>query len=231
MTITNEQLKEALPGPLKTFATEDLAQKIDKITTDPEYAELIKKNFISYTHVLQDGKYKTDDYLNAVTYCSFKLMGLTNKEAYAKTFPDRYASLIAQGRTQKEISSYVNGVARGKLVNIIMENALIEPWLLNRDAYQEAVNKNVQLMRTAKSEKVQAMAADSLLRHLAKPEVTNAPLINIDMRKDNGLDALREAVVSLAQKQKEMIESGMATKEIAEQRLYERAEDIEETKA
>ena len=76
-------------------------------------------------------------------------------------------------------------------------------------------------MRTAKSEKVQAMAADSLLKHLAKPETNDAPLISIDMRKDSGLDELKAAITSLAQKQKEMIESGVPTKTITEQRLYE----------
>ena len=100
------------------------------------------------------------------------------------------------------------------------EQSLIPSWILNQDAYQEAINKNVQLMRTAKSEKVQAMAADSLLKHLAKPEVNDTPLINIDMRQGSGLDELKEAITSLAKKQKELIEGGVSTKEIAEQKLY-----------
>ena len=85
MTINVDTLKEALPPALRTFATEELAQKIDSITTDPLFANSIKENFITYTHVLQEGKYKMDDYLNAVTYVSFKLMGYTNQEAYFKT--------------------------------------------------------------------------------------------------------------------------------------------------
>lgn len=218
--ITEEQLKSALPPKLRTFASQELAEKIDKITTDPQYAENIKENFLAYTNVLQEGRYKLDDYLNAVAYVSFKLMGYTNEEAYFRTFPDRYALLKAQGKTSRDISPYVAAYHRGKLVNKIMEQSLIPSWILNQDAYQEAINKNVQLMRTAKSEKVQAMAADSLLKHLAKPEVNDAPLINIDMRQGSGLDELRSAITSLAKKQKEMIEQGVSTKEIAEQKLY-----------
>lgn len=218
--ITAEQLKSALPSKLRTFASRELADKIDKITTDPEYAENIKENFLAYTNVLQEGRYKLDDYLNAVAYVSFKLMGYTNEEAYFRTFPDRYALLKAQGKTSRDISPYVAAYHRGKLVNKIMEQSLIPSWILNQDAYQEAINKNVQLMRTAKSEKVQAMAADSLLKHLAKPEVNDAPLINIDMRQGSGLDELKEAITSLAKKQKELIEGGVSTKEIAEQKLY-----------
>lgn len=218
--ITEEQLKSALPSKLRTFASRELADKINKITTDPEYAENIKENFLAYTNVLQEGRYKLDDYLNAVAYVSFKLMGYTNEEAYFRTFPDRYALLKAQGKTSRDISPYVAAYHRGKLVNKIMEQSLIPSWILNQDAYQEAINKNVQLMRTAKSEKVQAMAADSLLKHLAKPEVNDAPMINIDMRQGSGLDELRSAITSLAKKQKELIEGGVSTKEIAEQKLY-----------
>lgn len=220
MTISTDVLKESLPSALRTFATQELADKIDAITTDPLFANSIKENFVTYTHVLQEGKYKMDDYLNAVAYVSFKLMGYTNQEAYFKTFPNRYANLLAQGKDEKTISSYVRAFHKGKLVNKIMEQSIIPSWVLNQDAYQEAINKNVQLMRTAKSEKVQALAADSLLRHLSKPEVNEGPLINIDMREGSGLDELKNAISSLAQKQKELIQSGVSTKDIVEQKIY-----------
>ena len=220
MTISTDVLKESLPPALRTFATQELADKIDAITTDPLFANSIKENFVTYTHVLQEGKYKMEDYLNAVAYVSFKLMGYTNQEAYFKTFPNRYANLLAQGKDEKTISSYVRAFHKGKLVNKIMEQSIIPSWVLNQDAYQEAINKNVQLMRTAKSEKVQALAADSLLRHLSKPEVNEGPLINIDMREGSGLDELKNAISSLAQKQKELIQSGVSTKDIVEQKIY-----------
>jgi hypothetical protein len=50
--------------------------------------------------------------------------------------------------------------------------------------------------------------------------VQDQPMINIDMRQNSGLDELKDAITALARKQKEMIESGVPTKEIAEQRLY-----------
>lgn len=222
MGITLEELKEALPVKLRTFATEELADKIDNITKDAVFADNIRKNFLSYTNVLQDSRCSAEEYLNAVAYVSFKLMGYTNEEAYARTFPQRYASLVAQGKNKKDMSPYIHAFHRTKLVNQILEMAIIPSWILNQDAYQEAINKNVQLMRTARSEKVQQMAADSLLKHLSKPESKEVPMINIDMRQGSGLDELREAITSLAQKQKELIEAGMNTKDIAEQKLYVR---------
>ena len=102
-----------------------------------------------------------------------------------------------------------------------MEQCIIPAWVLHNEYYNEAIRTNVQLMRTARSEKVQAMAADSLLKHLSKPEAIQGPLVNIDMRQGSGLDELKSAITSLAQKQRELIIEGMPTKEIAEQKLYE----------
>lgn len=221
MNITVDNLKEAMPPSLRTFATQELTDKLNNISHDPLYVKTIRDNFITYTHILQEGKYKMEDYLSAVSYVSFKLMGMSNKEAYCKTFPDRYASLIAQGRTEKEISCYVAAFHKGKLVNKIMEQCIIPAWVLHNEYYNEAIRTNVELMRAAKSEKVKAMAADSLLKHLAKPEAIQGPLVNIDMRQGSGLDELKNAISSLAQKQREMIIDGTPTKEIAEQRLYD----------
>ena len=123
------------------------------------------------------------------------------------------------------MSPYVAAYHKNKLVNSIMEQAVIPTWLLNQDAFQSAINKLVDLMSNARSEKVQAMSADSLLKHLAKPEVKDTPMINIDMRQNSGLDELKSAIASLAQKQKELIESGVSTKEIAEQKIYEQTEE------
>lgn len=219
--ITVDDLKEAMPPSLRTFATEELTDKLNNISQDPLYVKSIRDNFITYTHILQEGRYKMEDYLSAITYVSFKLMGMSNKEAYYKTFPDRYTSLIAQGRTEKEISCYVAAFHKGKLVNKIMEQCIIPSWVLHNEYYNEAIRTNVELMRAAKSEKVRAMAADSLLKHLAKPEAIQGPLVNIDMRQGSGLDELKQAITSLAQKQRELIIEGTPTKEITDQKLYE----------
>ena len=108
-----------------------------------------------------------------------------------------------------------------KLVNKILEQTLVPTWVLNQDIYQKAINTQAELMVTSKSEKVRAMAADSLLTHLAKPEKAG-PLVNIDMTANTGLDDLKETICKLAEMQQNMIRSGKAsTKEIAEQQIQE----------
>ena len=219
--ITKELVARALPGNLKSVATDQLADMINQISTDPLIAEQIRDNFLSYTSVLKDGKFKVEDYLNAVAYCSYKLMGDSNQDAYFKTFPQRYANLVAAGRTPKEISSYVAAYAKGQLVNKIMEQTLVPSWVLNQHMYQAALNTQFKIMTDEDvSPKVRSDAADSLLTHLTKPKEAG-PLINIDMGETSGMNELKDALSRMAQQQQTLINAGVSTKEIAAQDIVD----------
>jgi hypothetical protein len=219
--VTVEDLKKALPATLKQAATQDLADKLNQIRIDPLITKSIRDNFIGYTHVLKDGRFKTDDYLSAVTYVSFKLMGLTNKEAYENTFPERMQNMIATGKSSREIAAYVATYAKGKLVNLIYEQSMVPSWVLNQDVYQEAINTQLRLMRTATSEKVQAEAANSILTHLKKPEVKEFQL-SIETKENSGMREMQELMRELATKQLQAIDSGTPTHLIAAQPIADR---------
>lgn len=219
--ITKELVARALPGNLKSAATDQLADMINQISADPLIAEQIRENFLSYASVLKEGKFKVEDYLNAVAYCSYKLMGDSNQDAYFKTFPQRYANLVAAGRTPKEISAYVSAYAKGQLVNKIMEQTLVPSWVLNQHMYQAALNTQFKLMTNEDvSPKVRSDAADSLLTHLAKPKEAG-PLINIDMGETSGMNELKDALARMAQQQQTLINAGISTKEIAAQDIVD----------
>lgn len=221
MTLTVQQVATALPANLKGAATQSFVDQINNIVTDPLVAEQVRDNFMSYTHILKDGKFKTEDYLHAVTYVSFKLMGLSNQDAYFQTFPARHAALVAKGTSSKDISAYVSAYNKGKLVNMILEQTLVPTWVLNQDIYQRAINTQADLMMNAQSELVRTTAANSILTHLAKPKAVG-PLINLDMRENSGMNELRNVLTELAQRQRDLIASGASsTKEIADQRIIE----------
>lgn len=218
--LTVEIVKKVMPGRLRGAITQELVDKINTISTDPVLTDEIKKNFIGYTGILQDGKYKTEDYLNAVVYVSYKLMGYSNIDSYIKTFPQRYQVLVSKGLPQKDIAAYVTAYNRGKLVNKILEQTLVPTWVLNQDIYQKAINTQAALLNS-KNEKVRFMAADSILTHLAKPEKAG-PLVNIEMSQNTGIEDLRETLVKLAEVQQNLIKQGKATTEqIAEQKIIE----------
>lgn len=218
--LTVEIVKKVMPGRLRGAITQELIDRINTISTDPILTDEIKKNFLGYTGILQDGKYKTEDYLNAVVYVSYKLMGYSNLDSYIKTFPQRYQVLVSKGLPQKDIAAYVTAYNRGKLVNKILEQTLVPTWVLNQDVYQKAINTQAALLNS-KNEKVRFMAADSILTHLAKPEKAG-PLVNIEMSQNTGIEDLRETLVKLAEVQQNLIKQGKATTEqIAEQKIIE----------
>ena len=216
--MTLEELKLALPAHLKNNASQDLVDHVNNITTDPEFARNVRDNILSYTGVLAEGRFKIEDYLNAVTYVSYKLMKFTNQEAYKRTFPNRYASLIAMGADEKAISAYVAAYNKNKMVNLILEQSLVPTWVLNQDLYQEAINTQAQLMLTAQSEKVRCEAANSLLTHLKRPEKAQVEL-SIGIKETSGMEALKETLAKLADAQQQAISQGVATRAVAHQRL------------
>lgn len=218
--LTLSEVSNALPAGMKNVLSQAFVDKINMAVSDPIIAEQVRDNFITYSKVLQDGKYKMEDYLSAVMYVSHKLMGCTNKEAYMRTFPDRYDQLILDDRTPKEISAYVAMYSKGKLVNAIMEQSLVPSWVLNQEAYQKAINTQVELMTSAQSELVRTQAANSILTHLAKPKEAG-PLLNIDLRETSGMTELRDMLGKLATQQSNLIANGVTARDIAAQRIID----------
>lgn len=217
--LTLDQFKLALPDKVKKSINQELIDQINNTLSDPEMFEQYRDNLISYTKVMADGKFKVTQYIDAVRYVSFKLMGCTNIEAYTKTFPDKYQRFIQQGVQAKDIASYVTAYNKSKLVNLIFEQTLIPTHVLNQDLYQRALNVQADLMINAKSEKVRCDAANSLLTQLKAPEVKKVEL-DIGVKEDSSIAALRATTLELARQQRLMVESGaMNAQEIAHGRL------------
>jgi hypothetical protein len=213
--LTKDQVVAALPAHLKTAATQELTDLVNNIANDPVVAEQVRNNFIGYTSVLREGRFKTEDYVHAVTYVSYKLMGYSNQDAYFKTFPKRHQDLLSKGTSTKDISSYVAAYAKGKMVNLIMEQSLVPSWVLNQDLYQKALNVQADLMANSASDKVRCDAANSILTHLSKPKENTNLQLNIGSQDSSGMTELKDALTKLAQQQQQLIQHGATTKEIA----------------
>ena len=215
-----QDIVKALPSNLRTAVTPQFVAKVNAVSTDPEFAEQVRDNFISYASVMRDGKFKTDDYLAAVVYVSHKLLGDTNEVAYSKTFPTRYNLLVSQGKSKKDISSYVHAYAKGKLVNLIWEQTLVPSWVLNQDVHQAAINHLAKLMVGSASEKVQCEAATALLTHLGKPKETGLQ-INIGSVESSGMAEMRDQLAKMAEVQQQLISMGVETTAIAAHQIID----------
>lgn len=214
-----EQFQKVMPKDLRMRVNQDLVDSINSLMTDPLLAETYRDNLLSYVNVMQDGKFKIEQYIDAVRYVTFKLSGDSNLQAYIKTFPDRYQNYLANGTAQKDINSYVTSYNKNKLVNLVYEQTLVPTHILNADIYQKAINTQAELMTYAKSEKVRTDAANSLLHHLKPPETKKIEL-DVTQKESSAIAELRNTTMELVAQQKRMIASGMSdAKEVAEGRL------------
>lgn len=206
--ITKEQLQNTLPKKFRQNVTDEMVEFINA-TEDDDFREIYKDNLLGFSDVIQTGKYKMEDYINAVKYVSYKLLGNTNVISYAKTFPHRYQRLLDKNIPEKNIASHVTAYNKGALVTSILERTLVPVHILNMDLHQEAINAQAELMRTARSETVRQKAAECLITQLKAPEVAK---VEVDVNYSNdSIEDLRATTKALANEQLKMIKAGMAT--------------------
>lgn len=222
-----EELQVALPAQFKKSVNKELLDSVNNVISDPEVYQSYRDNLLSYAHVLNNGKFKVSSYVDAIRYCSFKFMNHTNIMAYSKAFPDKIKRFNEQGVSAKDISSYVHAYSKTKLVTMIMEQAFIPTWLLNQDLFQQALNVQADLMLNANSEKVRSDAANSVLTQLKRPDTQKIEL-DVGVKTDKTIEALRASTLELVAQQKMAIQSGaMQAQEVAHSKLITDA-DYEE---
>lgn len=214
--LTLQEVQDSLPAGQKGHITQAMVAQLNKLSTDPEEARYIRDNFISFSQVLSEGRFKLGDYVRAVMYVSHKVMGKSNLDAYKATFPDRYRSMIADGRPSKDIASYVAAYNKGKLVNLVYERAMIPTWVLNQDMFQDALNTQYMIMNDVDtSAKVRVEAANSILTHLKRPEINKAEL-KVEVGLNDGMKALEARLAEMSEKQLKIIEGEtMSVQEVA----------------
>lgn len=215
-----EAVKKLVPKAQRTMITQDFLDKIVASVTNSEVAEQFKENFVTYLNVLSKGKYKMDDYISAVKYVSYKLVGYSNIKAYAATFPDRYQRLKDEG--QQQIEAFVSMYARGKLVNQIFEQTMVPTYVLNAPLYQEALN---ELAMMIKDPDVRGMtkvkACEAILQYTKQPDVVKGEL-TIGIEQSDTINDLREITENLADTYRMMLEKkGMKLKDVAEANIID----------
>lgn len=219
MQLTTEVFQRVLPKKIRNKVNQKIIDNINTTFSDPVLMEQYRDNLLSYTHVMKEGKFSVEQYLDAVKYIGFKLMGNSNIMAYTKTFPTRYANYISNGTSQKDIASYITSYNKNKLVNLIYEQTLIPTHVLNADIHQQAINTQAEIMMDSDvSAKVRSDAANSLLTHLKQPDSKTE--IDITIKQDSTLSDLRASTEKLVNLQKELLESkAVGAKEIAHSKL------------
>lgn len=219
-TLTKEQFTRVLPKKCKNALTQEMMDNINGLLVDQQLRENFRENLLSYTNVLQDGKFKLQNYVDAVRFVSYRLLGSSQLEAYTKTFPDRFQRMVNEGMNSDQMHKFSSAYNKNLLVCKIFEQTLIPTHILNADLYQKAINVQAELMVDPDvSPKVRSDAANSLLTHLKMPETTKVEL-DVNVKQDKSIDELRQTTLELVKQQRLMLESGaMNVKEVAHSKL------------
>lgn len=212
--------KDLVPKTQRGLITPEFVDRLNEWNNDPKLVESFKENLLSYTGVLKDGKYKLEDYVYAVKYVSYKLLGSSDIDAYAITFPDRYQRLTDEGLDRNGISPYAAAYKKNKLVNAIIEQTLVPSHVLNAPLHQEALNELAYIMVNGKSEMARVNAATAIIAATKQPEKTKIEL-DISVNNKDAINELRRATEELAMAQMNSIKAGVGVKEIAESRIVE----------
>lgn len=215
--ITLDLLRQALPRAHRSMATPEIVERFNQAASG-EMGDYLRENFLGYMDVLQEGKFKLDDYLSAVKYVSYKVMGKSNRTAYSLVFPDRFTRLMADPTLSAEIDSYVTAYNKGKLVNLILAQTMTPTHVLNQDMFQKALNVQMELALTAQSEMVRSQAANSVLTILKVPETAKVK-IDVNVKNDNSIEMLQEMMARVASEQLHLIGKGVPLQAITSQPL------------
>ncbi|UYE90199.1 terminase small subunit [Alteromonas phage vB_AemP_PT15-A5] len=228
-TLTVDLVKSATPANLRNNINQEFVNKLNTIDKDPLVAEQMRERALGFINILAEGKFRIDDYINAVKFVTYRMSGSTQQAAYCKTFPDRHLKFKADNLTNKEISAYTTMYAKGKLVSMLMERAMIPVWLVNADNFQKAINTQVEIMTDVNnSAMARTTAANSVMTHIKPPETAKLEITNNTEEQQSVLQELRKATQALTEQQRQSIENGTHTvKDIAHSDIVD-ADIIEE---
>ena len=222
--LTIDQLRGCVPLSIRKNIKQKMVDLVNSSCDDVDERNTFRENILTFANVLQEGKWKFEDYICAVKYVSHKLLGDGNTMAWAKVFPNRYQRLIDRGATSKIISAHTTQYNGTELVTKIIERTLAPIWITNSDILQEAINTQAVLMRSAKSETVRHKAAANLIENLKKPEAIQVDL-SVGVSNDT-VEDLRAVTRALAVQQQKMIAGGHATaSQIAESDIIKKEEE------
>ena len=218
--LTVAELKEVVPKQHRTKVSQSFVDTLNTMVKDPQMAEVYQKNIITYSHVLQDGRFKLTDYFNAVLFVSYKMMGLSSMAAYQKVFPDKCRDMVNRNVSAKDMQAYASTFNKNKLVTLIYEQTLIPDHIMYASVRHRAIAAQANLLNST-NEYVVQKAADSLMNHLKAPE--SAKISSEMGAKDTGVLAdLSEALNRLSNQQSIAIQSGsLSAKQIAHAAIIE----------
>ena len=219
--LDTQTLKGIVPKKYAKLVSDELVDELNSLIVDPEYGEQFKEEFLTHANILEhNSNWSLEKYKNAVKFFSLVQQEMSLVDAYCAVFPERLKARYARGESKLNMGGEASRYNSSELVNKIRQQALVPLHLVNQGLLQQAINKQAQLMMTAKSEMVQQKASETLIRELRPPETSKIEL-DIGFKHSDTIEDLRKAAEELAMAQLDTIKAGAAVKEIAESRIID----------
>lgn len=220
------ELREALPKQHKSRITQEFVDEVNKLISEPEMGEIYARNLVTYATVLQEGRFKLQDYFNATLFVSYKMMGMSSMAAYQKVFPQKCKDMIGRGVPTKDLQAYASTYNKTKLVTLIYEQTLIPDHIMYASVRHKAIAKQAALLES-QNEYVAQKAADSLMNHLKAPESAKLTL-DVSTRDTGVISELASALANLGKVQREkIIEGTYSAKDIAHSDILEVSDETD----
>lgn len=152
VTLDHPMFKESAKA-LSKDASEKLLGRVNSIIATDENGEFFEQSLTDYTTLIKDKRYNAEQYVNAVRYCSLKMI-MSKHKAWGRTFPDRLARVEQKARDGywdnttfiNTCSAYATTYERSPLVVAIDAEMLIPTHLLYASHRNRAVEKLIDLM-------------------------------------------------------------------------------------
>lgn len=224
--------KKSIEGmiPIKLDVSEVEVNRINALASDEELQEAFKENIVSFSSVLAGNNSNSiTDYVNAVTYTSWVLLGKSQLEAWGKVFPDRMQRLQALGKNTREMSNHASAYTRTKLVVKIMQQTLTPSYIYNASLFQKTLTNMYDIAMNEDSlDKDRIAAGAEVLKHTAIPEGFDLDKGVVTDKSASLIEKLADTVSKMADTQRTLITDGVLTpNQVANTPLYEVVEEAE----
>lgn len=192
---------------------------IEKICSEDFNEDEFIDSLIAFEDIGRTSRNSTEQYIKAVQFTSYVIMGETYTYAYKKTFPDR----AMNASSEEHITSYASIYANGKLVKEIMQRMTLHNAMLFKDkefkARKELFNIGMDESQTGKS-RVEALKV--FLDNQYREQKDAGINVNINAGGSSAIDDINQALTQLANKQKDAIEAGyMDLKDVVEAQIVD----------
>lgn len=209
-----EMVRSSVPRNFRSHITEKFISDLEASLNDPDIAKEIKENFLSYTNVLNDCDANVNiwDYVNAVKFISYKIMGYSIEESWKKVFPKKAEECLQKGK-KEFINRYANGYNKSKIVNKIYAQTMIPSYVLNAPMYQRALNVLYGMLDDPGVKGMAKVKACETILNYTKPPEVNKAEVQVTIKQSDAISELRELAENFAKSMQDSIMEGKKSAE------------------